>query len=251
MTTKHLLVSLLLVLFATNVACLFEREKGLYDWRIENVGQLKDLKYLENTSLVYTLSEENVLTLFDIAQNQIVWKKELPVRENFKLRYLSRNLLVYSDDRALLINSASHVIYDVQFDAYMDPAFTVSQEDTGLAVEFFELKGHVYSVFAKNYKVITYKDYQQVGVQEYSNYTQQMFKPLGLIFDRPSQELILLAQIDEDNLRSFTVDVITQEMIQRDTVFMPKDIAYATRTANYFALKQADQVMFYQATDLM
>jgi hypothetical protein len=45
---------------------MFEREKGLNDWRIENLGSIKDLKFLENTSLVYTLSQENVLTLFDI-----------------------------------------------------------------------------------------------------------------------------------------------------------------------------------------
>ncbi len=61
---KTLLVSFLIVLF-TCVQSLYEKEKGLNDWRIENLGQLKDLKFLENTSLVYTLSEENVLTLFD------------------------------------------------------------------------------------------------------------------------------------------------------------------------------------------
>jgi hypothetical protein len=109
---RTLLVSFLLVLF-TCVHSMFEREKGLNDWRIENLGSIKDLKFLENTSLVYTLSQENVLTLFDIEKQQIVWKKELPSNENFKLRYLSRNLLVYSEQRALLINSASHIIYDV------------------------------------------------------------------------------------------------------------------------------------------
>jgi hypothetical protein len=129
------------------------------------------LKFLENTPLVYTLSVENVLTLFDIDSQQIVWKKELPAKENIKLRYLSRNLLVYSEERALLINSASHIIYEVQFDAFLDPSFVV--EDSGLAVEFFELKGHVYSVFAKDYKLITYRDYQQIGVLEYTNYTAQ------------------------------------------------------------------------------
>lgn len=160
---KTLLVSFLLVLF-TCVQSMYEREKGLNDWRIENLGSIKDLKFLENTSLVYTLSEENVLTLFDIEKQQIVWKKELPSNENFKLRYLSRNLLVYSEQRALLINSASHIIYDVQFDSYLDPNFSVPKENSGLAVEFFELNGHVYSVFAKDYKIITFRDYQQVGV---------------------------------------------------------------------------------------
>lgn len=57
---------------------LFEREKGLNDWRIENLGEIKDLKYLEDTNLVYTLSTTGVLTLFDTQKQQIVWKKELP-----------------------------------------------------------------------------------------------------------------------------------------------------------------------------
>lgn len=59
--------------------------------------------------------------------------------------------MVYSNKRALLINSASHVIYELHFDS---PSTTA-----GLAVEFFELKGHVYSVFARGNKVIIYKDY--------------------------------------------------------------------------------------------
>jgi hypothetical protein len=36
------------------------------------------------------------------------------------------------------------------------------------------------------------------------------------------------------------VNVVLQEMTERNTVFMPKDVLFATRTANYFALKQAD-----------
>jgi len=53
------------------------------------------------------------LTLFDTEKQEIKWKKELDEDQNYKLRYLSRNLLAYSEKRALLINSASHIIYDV------------------------------------------------------------------------------------------------------------------------------------------
>jgi len=45
--------------------------------------------------------------------------------------------------------------------------------------------------------------------------------------------------------------VIEQEMKERQTSFMPKNVIGTTRTANYFALRQQDQVMFYKATDLM
>ena len=53
-----------LMLLGLSVA-LFEREKGLNDWKIENLGEIKDLKFLETTPLVYTLSTTNLLTLFD------------------------------------------------------------------------------------------------------------------------------------------------------------------------------------------
>ena len=90
-------ISIFLGLMFILTSCMFEREKGLNDWRIENLGELKDLKFIENSNLVYTLSTTGLLTLFDTEKKQIKWKKELPQNENHKLRYLSRNLLVYSD----------------------------------------------------------------------------------------------------------------------------------------------------------
>lgn len=121
MKTLARVLSLLVVFCAFHYAQgMFEREIGLNDWKIENLGQLKDLKFLENTNLVYTLSTTGVLTLFDTEKKQIMWKKELPEDEDFQLRYLSRNLLVYSQRRALLINSASHIIYDVHLEGLLE-----------------------------------------------------------------------------------------------------------------------------------
>ena len=139
---RSLVTTILLTLLIAGGSAMYEKEKGVNDWQIENLGEIKDLKFLENTDLVYTLSTTGVLTLFDTEKNSIIWKKELPTKngEDFKLRYLSRNLLVYSQSRALLVNSASHIIYDVHLEGQQE----------GLAVEFFELKGHVYSVFAKD-----------------------------------------------------------------------------------------------------
>jgi hypothetical protein len=184
---------------------MFERERGLNDWRIQNLGEIKDLKFLENTSLVYTLSTSGVLTLFDTEKQEIIWKKELPQiggakgGEDFKLRYLSRNLLVYSERRALLLNSASHVIYDLHFEG---------TEET--ITEFFELKGHVYSVFAKGNKVIIYKDYQQVGgsLEYVTENSFEGVRPLQMIYERTSQKLILLALTEASVMTTFTVDVI-------------------------------------------
>ena len=75
----------------------------------------------------------------------------------YKLRYLSRNLLIYSKQRALMVNSAAHVIYDLHLEGELTQGVP---NESFLAVELFESHGHVYSVFAKDYRVILYKDYQ-------------------------------------------------------------------------------------------
>ena len=122
-----------------------------------------------------------------------------------------------------------------------------------MAVEFFELKGHVYSVFAKgDQKILIYKDYQQVGEIRYDSIGKyQTIRPLQMIYDRASQQLILLAQTDESVMQTFTVDVASQELKERQSDLpMPSNVVEALRTRHYFALKQEDQVMFYQATDV-
>ena len=75
--TSMLLGTIMVSLMASLSSALFEREKGLNDWHLENLGSLRDLKFLEQTSLVYTLSTTNVLTLFDTEKLNVQWKKEL------------------------------------------------------------------------------------------------------------------------------------------------------------------------------
>ena len=54
---------------------MYEREKGLKDWKIENLGEIVNLKFIENTNLVYTISTTGLLTLFDTETQKINWKK--------------------------------------------------------------------------------------------------------------------------------------------------------------------------------
>jgi hypothetical protein len=57
--------ALLALSLVNTVSGLYEREKGLNDWHIESLGDIKDLKFLENSPLVYTLSTTSLLTVFD------------------------------------------------------------------------------------------------------------------------------------------------------------------------------------------
>ena len=70
--------ALLILIMIGCGSCLFERDKGMNDWKIENLGNLTDLKFLDESQLIYTFSNNGVLTLFDTNAKKIVWKKELP-----------------------------------------------------------------------------------------------------------------------------------------------------------------------------
>ena len=82
------------------VQALFEKHKGVNDWHLEMVGEIKDLKFVEDSDFVYTVSKDGLLGLFNTASQEFEWKKRLTTilqqPEEFGLRYLSRNLLVQS-----------------------------------------------------------------------------------------------------------------------------------------------------------
>ena len=128
-----------------------------------------------------------------------MWKKDLPHNEGeYRLRYLSRNLLVYSNQRALLVNSKGHVIYDVSLEDDISSSATNSTTTTNLAVELFEFGGQIYSCLAKGNKVILYKDYQHVTTLEYTdggsdNAERLRLKPQQIIFDKKSNQPILMS----------------------------------------------------------
>ena len=41
------------------INALFEKNKGVNDWKIENIGQIKDLKFVEDSDLIYIQSRSN------------------------------------------------------------------------------------------------------------------------------------------------------------------------------------------------
>ena len=107
----------LLLGFAGLSVAILEKDKGKNSWAVENIGELSDLVFLDD-NMVYTLSTDGVATLFKTDTKTIKWKKTLPRGKNpetYAMRHLGRNLLVHSSERAMLINSAGHVIFEVPF----------------------------------------------------------------------------------------------------------------------------------------
>jgi len=67
---------------------------------------------------VYTVSDDGLLALFNIETEEIVWKRRLASGgqdEVFNLQYLKRNLLVHSQYKAMLVNTAGHTNLLIEF----------------------------------------------------------------------------------------------------------------------------------------
>lgn len=70
---------------------------------------------------MYAVSKDGLLGLFNTAHQDFEWKKRLTTLqqherpEEFHLRYLSRNLLVFSQRRAMLLNTAGHANMEIDF----------------------------------------------------------------------------------------------------------------------------------------
>lgn len=105
----------------STVQAIFEKHKGVNDWHMELVGEISDLKFVEDSDTVYTVSKDGLLALFNTANQEFEWKKRLATiqkssqPEQFHLRYLSRNLLVFSQRRAMLLNTAGHANMEIDF----------------------------------------------------------------------------------------------------------------------------------------
>jgi hypothetical protein len=71
-----------------------------------------------------------------------VWKRQLStVGEEFNLVYLSRNLLVHSAKRAMLVNTAGHANFEVEFGSLFG-------EEGKVISTMFDFEENIYSCFA-------------------------------------------------------------------------------------------------------
>ena len=66
-----------------------------------------------------------MLSLFDASNQKFIWKKKLPqiessneemIEEKFNLQYLAKNLLVHSEKRAILTNTAGQINFEIEYE---------------------------------------------------------------------------------------------------------------------------------------
>lgn len=163
-------------------SAMYEREVGLKDWVRKQLGDLTDFKFIEESSLAYTLSSDGVVALFDTMTEKIHWQKDLPQdhKSGYQVRYLGRNLLVYSTNRAIMLNSKGHIIFEQQFE---------NKDKNQVAVELFQAAGSIFTCIVAGKTVYVYENYQLVMQLPFSN---SEAKPLATIYDYEANQLYVL-----------------------------------------------------------
>lgn len=79
-----------LCLLGSSVHALYEKNKGMNEWSISNLGQLQDLKFVEKlvddvslmsssreSEFAYSISTDGVLSLFNLHSQKIEWKRQI------------------------------------------------------------------------------------------------------------------------------------------------------------------------------
>lgn len=96
-------------------------------------------------------------------------------------------MLAYSFRRAMLLNSAGHVIFEL----HLEQTLGNNPPQQGFAVELFERGGNLWTCIAKDYMVLVYKDFDlftsiNIGQNDAS------FKPLEMVLLQETSELMLV-----------------------------------------------------------
>jgi hypothetical protein len=58
---------------------IFEKNKGINEWHIENLGNLQDVKFVEETPQMYAISKDGLLSFFDSETQKFIWRKKLAI----------------------------------------------------------------------------------------------------------------------------------------------------------------------------
>lgn len=250
-----LLCLLALAISLPGSEAIYEKNKGANDWHVSNLGQLQDVKFIEDeesfSNKVYAVSRDGVLSLFNLDAEQFVWKKRLTLAdvdssaeaaEVFNLKYLSRNLLVHSQRRAMLVNTASHANFEIDYRTYFGSAVGAQDGHHPLA-SLFDFEGQIYSCFVYGNQAVVYRAAQ--FLQEVSlDSADASLVPLELKFDTQTQNLLVLAKSGPNQLKTFSieftglqVDLIAQEDIGGSEI-QKFESTYATQ--NFVILSSQD-----------
>ena len=98
-----------------------------------------------------------------------------PCDDVYRLRHIGRNLIIYSDERVVMVNSVGHVIFEVPLLGESSSALEIFQEKSG----------DIFTIMVRDKLVTVYNGYVSAGsflineVQDGGS-----FKPLELFYNQ-------------------------------------------------------------------
>jgi hypothetical protein len=131
---------------------MYEKDKGVNDWSIKNLGKISDVKFVTDSSMGYVISQDGVLSMFDFEEQEILWRKKIVSKsKNFGLHYLAKNVMLVSDQKAVLLNTQGQVNLELEFQSLFGKYDDVM-------TDMFGFSGTVVSSFVANGQVVLYKN---------------------------------------------------------------------------------------------
>jgi len=242
--------------FVAQVGAIYEKHKGVNDWHLEHIGEIQDLKFVEEADTVYAVSKDGLLVLFNTATQDFEWKKRLSgagqtePAEVFHLRYLSRNLLVFSQLRAMLVNTAGHANMEIDFGAIFGTS-AVKALQAGKATpiaDLFDFNGRIVTCFVFGNKAVLYADAQywdavplddsiDAGVTDHD-----VIEVLQMLYDQSTQRLTILVRTNANTLKSVVIELSNLSVEIQAKVAAPAGLTAVSRTLSFFVLQSGDRV---------
>jgi len=236
-----------------SVQALFEKHKGVNDWHMELVGEIQDLKFVEESESVYTVSKDGLLGLFNTANQDFEWKKRLTAvqkqgdSEEFHLRYLSRNLLVFSQRRAMLLNTAGHANMEIDFGSIFGTAAVKAFEagkGTPLA-DLINYHGSIVTCFLFGNKAVFYQNAQywdSVTLDDEldaATTDNEQIEVLEMLYDQSSQRLTVLVKVNKNTLKSVVIDLQGMAVEGQAKVPASEGMSDVARTLSFFVVRSS------------
>ena len=53
------------LLFSKSASAIYEKNKGVNEWKIENLGEIQDLKFVEDSDSIYSVSRDGLMAFFN------------------------------------------------------------------------------------------------------------------------------------------------------------------------------------------
>lgn len=65
-----------------SIGAIYEKNKGANEWRIENIGDIQDVKFLDESPQMYVISKDGLLSFFDVEMQSFIWKKQMTLPQS-------------------------------------------------------------------------------------------------------------------------------------------------------------------------